>query len=148
MSLSTNTYFLNSPYNGSIDVTVTNTFHTSYLDLISLQAILSFSPWTIRVLHICFDLVQLAFLVWSSALARLSPTSLASDRRPIQSPKKEAKGEVWDAQAVISPSHRFPDQHSSSGQNWGKNSVGQKLVCSLKVIYATEESANNSTRDS
>lgn len=92
MSLSTNTYFINSPYNGSIDVTATNTFHTGYLDLISLQAILSFSPWTIRVQHICFDLVQLAFLVWSSALARLSPTSLASDRRPIQSLKKRGQG--------------------------------------------------------
>lgn len=119
--------FMNSPYNGSIDVTDTDKFHAGYLDLISLQSILSFSPWTIRVQHICFDLVQLAFLVWSSALARLSPMSLASDRRPIQSPNKEAKGEVWDARAVISPSHRFPDQHSSSEQNWEKNSDGQKL---------------------
>lgn len=113
---------MNSPYNGSIDVTAKDKFHTSYLDLISLQSILH-----LRVQHICFDLVQLAFLVWSSALARLSPMSLASDRRPIQSPNKEAKGEVWDAQAVISPSHRFPDQHSSSEQNWGKNSDAQKL---------------------
>ncbi len=109
---------------------------------------MSFSPWAIRAQHICFDLVRLAFLVWSPALARLSPTSLASDRRPIQCPNKEAKEEVWDSRAVISPSHRLPDQHGSSEQNWVKNSASQMLVCPLKVIYTTEKSANNSNRDS
>lgn len=133
---------MNSPFNGSSEVIATDPFQTGYLD------VMSFSPWAIRAQHIYFDLVRLAFLVWSSALARLSPTSLASDRRPIQSPNKEAKGEVWDARAVISPSHRLPDQHGSSEQNWVKNSAGQNLVCPLKVIYATEKSANNSTRDS